>query len=200
MVARGGAEPGDTLSVTVADLTSDDGWPGAVDGCDYVLHVASPFPPDEPSDANKVIMPAGLGTLRILRAARHAGVERVVPGASFATIAHGHGKVDREFTEKDWTNLDGEGVTAYVKSKVLAERAAWDFIKNEGGQTELSVINPTATFGPALQRRYLRLADPRTDPAHRPAALMPIVGFPRRRRARRCRHPRARHDPSRRGR
>ena len=108
MVARGGAEPGDTLTVTVADLTSDDGWPGAVDGCDYVLHVASPFPPDEPSDANKVIVPAGLGTLRILRAARHAGVKRVVPTSSFAAIAHGHGKVDREFTEKDWTNLDGE--------------------------------------------------------------------------------------------
>jgi dihydroflavonol-4-reductase len=70
--------------------------------------------------------------------------------SSFAAIGYGHGTLQREFTEKDWTDIDGRGVTAYVKSKVLAERAAWDFIENEGGQTELSVINPTATFGPTL--------------------------------------------------
>ena len=118
------------------------GWPEAVDGCDYVLQVASPFPPDEPSDANKVIVPAGLGTLRVLRAARHAGVERVVLTSSFAAIAHGHGKVDREFTEEDSTNLDGEGVTAYVKSKVLAERAAWTSSKTKVGRPTSVSIRP----------------------------------------------------------
>ena len=150
MVARAGANAADTLTFTVADLTSDDEWPEAVDGSDFVLHVASPYPPDEPKDELEVIVPARDGTIRVLRAARDAGVKRVVLTSSFAAIAHGHGTLERELTEEDWTDIDGRGITAYVKSKVLAERAAWDFIKNEGDQTELIVINPTATFGPTL--------------------------------------------------
>ena len=150
MVARAAANVADTLTFTVADLTADPGWPEAVDGIDFVLHVASPFPPDEPEDEDEVILPARDGTIRVLRAARDACVKRVVLTSSFAAIGHGHGTPHREFTETDWTDIDGRGVTAYVKSKVLAERAAWDFIENEGGQTELSVINPTATFGPTL--------------------------------------------------
>ena len=150
MVKRAGANHADTLTFTIADLTSDDGWPEAVEGIDFVLHVASPFPPDEPTDEDEVIVPARDGTIRVLRAARDAGVKRVVLTSSFAAIGYGHGTLGREFTEKDWTDIEGRGVTAYVKSKVLAERAAWDFIKNEGGQTELTVINPTATFGPTL--------------------------------------------------
>jgi dihydroflavonol-4-reductase len=150
MVARAGANAADTLTFTVADLTSDEGWPEAIDGSDFVLHVASAFPPDDPEDEGKVIVPARDGTIRVLRAARNACVKRVVLTSSFAAIGYGHGTRDREFTEEDWTDIDGRGVTGYVKSKVLAERAAWDFIKRGGGQTELTVINPTATFGPTL--------------------------------------------------
>ncbi|MGZ6807890.1 MAG: SDR family oxidoreductase [Mycobacteriaceae bacterium] len=150
MVARAGARAADTLTLAVADLTSDDGWPEAIDGSDFVLHVASPFPPDEPVNEDKIIAPACDGTIRVLRAARNASVKRVVLTSSFAAIGVGHGGLDREFTEEDWTDIDSRGVPAYVKSKVLAERAAWDFIKSEGGRTELSVINPTATFGPTL--------------------------------------------------
>jgi len=150
MVARAGVNASDTLTFAIADLTSDDEWPAAVDGSDFVLHVASPYPPDEPNDEREVIVPARDGTLRVLRAARDAGVKRVVLTSSFVAICRGHGAPEREFTEDDWTDSDGPDVTAYVKSKVLAERAAWDFIKKEGDQTELSVINPTATFGPTL--------------------------------------------------
>jgi dihydroflavonol-4-reductase len=150
MVARAGANAADTLTFAVADLTSDEGWPEAIDGSDFVLHVASPFPPDDPEDEGKVIVPARDGTIRVLRAARNACVKRVVLTSSFAAIGYGHGTRDREFTEEDWTDIDGRGVTGYVKSKLLAERAAWDFIKRGGGQTELTVINPTATFGPTL--------------------------------------------------
>lgn len=178
MAARGGAEPADKLTCTIADLTSDDGWPEAVDGSDYVLHVASPFPPDEPIHEDKVIVPARDGTLRVLRAARDAGVKRVVLTSSFAAISYGHGKVDREFTEDDWTNLDGEGVTAYIKSKVLAERAAWGFIKNEGGQTELSVINPTATFGPVLSDDISASLAPILTLLTTPVELMANTSFP----------------------
>lgn len=150
MVSRAGASAPDTLTFTIADLTSDDQWPESVDGTDFVLHVASPYPPDEPDDELEVIEPARDGTIRVLRAARDAGVKRVVLTSSFAAICRGHGMPDREFTEDDWTDIDGSDVTAYVKSKALAERAAWDFIKDEGGKTELSVVNPTATFGPTL--------------------------------------------------
>ena len=150
MVAACGVVARERLTVTVADLTSDGGWPEAVADCDYVLHVASPFPPDDPEHEEDVIVPARDGTLRVLRAARDAGVRRVVLTSSFAAVGYGHGTLDREFTEEDWTNLDGRGITAYVKSKVLAERAAWDFINSEGRQTELTVINPVATFGPVF--------------------------------------------------
>jgi dihydroflavonol-4-reductase len=150
MVAACGVVGRERLTFTVADLTSDDGWPEAVADCDYVLHVASPFPPDDPEHEEDVIVPARDGTLRVLRAARDAGIRRVVLTSSFAAVGYGHGTLDREFTEEDWTNLDGRGVTAYVKSKVLAERAAWDFINREGRQTELTVINPVATFGPVF--------------------------------------------------
>jgi nucleoside-diphosphate-sugar epimerase len=152
MVAAGGVEVGDVLSFSVADLTSDDGWAEAVDGCDYVLHVASPFPAAHPENEDDVIVPAREGTVRVLRAARDAGVKRVVLTSSFAAIGYGHDNVDRELTEDDWTNVDGPDVTAYIKSKPLAERAAWDFINWEGGQTELTVINPVGILGPILGR------------------------------------------------
>jgi nucleoside-diphosphate-sugar epimerase len=95
-------------------------------------------------------MPARDGTLKVLRAAHDAAAKRVVLTSSFAAIGYGHGTVDRAFTEDDWTNLDSERVTAYVKSKVLAERAAWGFTDKQGGRTELSVVNPLSIFGPVL--------------------------------------------------
>jgi nucleoside-diphosphate-sugar epimerase len=150
ILAAGGAPAGDTLTFAITDLTRDDGWPEAVDGCDFVLHVASPYPPDEPRHEDDAIVPARDGTLRVLRAAHNAGVKRVVLTSSFAAIGYGHGTVDRAFTEEDWTYLAGEGVTAYVKSKVLAERAAWDFTDNQRGRTELSVVDPAGIFGPVL--------------------------------------------------
>jgi nucleoside-diphosphate-sugar epimerase len=150
ILAAGGA-PARAITFAITDLTRDDGWAEAVDGCDYVLHVASPYPPDEPRHEDDVIVPARDGTLRVLRAAYNAGVKRIVLTSSFAAIGFGHG-TNRAFTEQDWTNLDGEGVTAYVKSKVLAERAAWDFTDNHGGRTELTVVNPVGIFGPVLSQ------------------------------------------------
>ncbi len=95
-------------------------------------------------------MPARDGTLRVLRAARDAGVRRVVVTSSMGAIGYGHPPREQPFDETEWTNLDGADVQPYVKSKTLAERAAWDFIAREGGGLELSVINPAAIFGPVL--------------------------------------------------
>ncbi len=154
MLKEGGAEPGASLSVVAADLERDAGWPEAVAGCEYVLHVASPFPSAIPRHEEDLIAPAREGALRVLRVAREAGVRRVVLTSSFAAIGYGHKPRDTPFDESDWSDLSGDDVRPYVKSKALAERAAWDFIGREGGPLELAVINPVGVFGPVLGPDY----------------------------------------------
>jgi len=150
MLKVGGAEPGDRLTFFAADLEKDDGWAEAIAGCDYVMHVASPFPAHIPKDEDDLIRPAREGTLRVLRAARDAGVKRVVMTSSFAAVSYGAQPKDGVFTEENWSDLDAPDTQPYVKSKTLAERAAWEFIEREGSGLELSVINPVGIFGPAL--------------------------------------------------
>jgi nucleoside-diphosphate-sugar epimerase len=145
-----GAEPGERLAFFAADLTADAGWVEAAAGCDFVLHVASPFPLNVPKHEDELIVPAREGALRVLRASRDAGVRRVVQTSSFAAIGYGHALMERAFNEHDWTQVDGPGLTAYAKSKTLAERAAWDFMAREGGPMELAVVNPVGVFGPVL--------------------------------------------------
>ena len=154
MLKQGGAEPGDHLSFFAADLENDAGWPDAVAGCDFVLHVASPFPASIPKREEELIVPAREGTLRVLRAARDAGVKRVVLTSSFAAIGYGQKPRATPFDETNWTDLNGDDVRPYVKSKTLAERAAWDFIASEGGALELSVVNPVGVLGPVLGPDY----------------------------------------------
>ena len=154
MLNEGGAQPGDRLSFTVADLEEDAGWAESVVGCDYVLHVASPFPSNIPNHEDELIVPAREGALRVLRAARDAGVKRVVLTSSFAAIGYGHPPQSAPFNETNWTDPNGKGVTAYAKSKTVAEHAAWDFISKEGGALELSVVNPVGIFGPVLGADY----------------------------------------------
>jgi nucleoside-diphosphate-sugar epimerase len=150
MVKQGGVEPGARLSFFAADLEKDAGWPEAVAGCDYVLHVASPFPIGVPKHEDELIVPAREGALRLLRAAREASVKRVVLTSSFAAIGYGQKAQTAPFNETNWTDPNGDGLTAYVKSKTLAERAAWDFIAKEGRGLELSAVNPVAVMGPVL--------------------------------------------------
>lgn len=154
MLKQGGVEPGDRLSFFTADLERDGGWAEAVAGCDYVLHVASPFPASVPKHEDELIVPAREGALRVLRASRDSAVKRVVLTSSFAAIGYGHPPQSQPFDETQWTNPAGEGLTAYVKSKTLAERAAWDFMAREGGGLELAVVNPVGVFGPVLGADY----------------------------------------------
>jgi nucleoside-diphosphate-sugar epimerase len=154
MLKQGGVEPGSRLSFFAADLQADAGWTNAAAGCDYVLHVASPFPSQVPKNEDELIAPAREGALHVLRAARAARVKRVVLTSSFAAIGYGHPPQPAPFDETSWTNPDSEAVTAYVKSKTLAERAAWDFIAKEGGGLELAVVNPVGVFGPVLGPDY----------------------------------------------
>jgi nucleoside-diphosphate-sugar epimerase len=150
MLKQGGADPGASLSFFAADLEKEAGWAEAVTGCEFILHVASPFPLDIPQHEDELIVPAREGTLRLLRAARDAGVKRVVLTSSFAAIGYGHPDQEKPFDETQWTNLEDGGIPPYHKSKTIAERAAWDFIAREGGKLELSVVNPVGVFGPVL--------------------------------------------------
>ncbi|MEJ0035089.1 MAG: aldehyde reductase [Gammaproteobacteria bacterium] len=150
LLKQGGAEPGDKLRLFAADLEADAGWAEAVAGCDYVLHVASPFPAKAPKNEDELIIPAREGTLRVLRASRDAGVKRVVQTSSFAAVGYGHESQTAPFNETNWTDSNDKQLAPYTKSKTLAERAAWDFMAREGGALELSVVNPVAVFGPVL--------------------------------------------------
>jgi nucleoside-diphosphate-sugar epimerase len=154
MLKVGGAEPGDRLSFAAADLEADAGWAEAVAGCEYVMHVASPFPPAIPKHEDELIVPAREGALRVLRASRDAGVKRVVLTSSFAAIGYGHPFQKAPFDETSWTDLNGGDIRPYVKSKTLAERAAWDFIAREGGRLEMASVNPVGVFGPVLGPDY----------------------------------------------
>lgn len=153
MLRQGGVEAGERLSFVAADLSADAGWAEAVAGCTYVLHGASPTPSGSQTREEDWVQPAVDGVLRVLRAARAAGVQRVVLTSAFGAIGMGHKPQTRPFDETDWTNLNGT-VPPYQRSKTLSERAAWEFVDKEGGDLELSVVNPTAVLGPALAADY----------------------------------------------
>ena len=152
-LSAGGVTSFDCLKLLQAELGSDDNWIDAIRGCAYVLHVASPFPAAEPEDENEVIVPAREGTLRVLKIASEEGVKRVVLTSSFAAVGLSTDPKGHLFSEKDWTDVNTP-LRAYIKSKVVAERAAWDFIDNHGGDLELTVINPVAIFGPVFGDNY----------------------------------------------
>lgn len=152
MIENAGVATEGRLSFVAADLLSDDGWADACRGCHYVMHVASPLTATK--NEQEVIRPAVDGVLRVVRAARDAGVQRVVFTSTCGAIYYGHPPRTEPFDETDWTNVDGGEMSAYVKSKALAERAAWDFMQSEGGALELAVVNPSGIFGPALGPDY----------------------------------------------
>jgi len=139
------------FDVVAADLTSDNGWREAVRDCRYVLHVASPLPRSAAKNDDELVIPARDGTLRVLRAAKEAGVERVVLTSSISAVVYGNDR-SKTFDESDWSNLNGKRLGAYDRSKTIAERAAWNFMDDlgAGAAMELVVINPGLVLGPLL--------------------------------------------------
>ncbi|UOZ06027.1 aldehyde reductase [Amycolatopsis sp. WQ 127309] len=150
VLTEAGMVNGDALSFVAADLTDDAGWADAVSEVDYVLHVASPVQPGHVDDPEELIAPAREGTLRVLRAARDAGVRRVVLTSAFHAVGWGHPHDDHVFTEDDWTVVGAHDVDAYGASKTIAEQAAWEFVKTEGGSLELATTLPVAVMGPVM--------------------------------------------------
>ena len=144
-------DPKGNLEFCELDLMKDAGWDKAMEGCDFVLHVASPFVVKVPKDENELIKPAVDGTLRALKAAKKAGVKRVVLTSSTVAMHGGQSGIIK-INQDSWTNVNAKNVTAYFKSKTLAEKSAWEFIKNQTGDTklELVVVNPGPIYGPTL--------------------------------------------------
>jgi len=144
-------DPGDQLEVVAADLTSDDGWADAAAGCDYVLHIASPFPLAQPKDADELIVPARNGAVRVIDAALAAGAKRIVMTSSVASVRHGaNDHTGHVFTEDDWTDAGNTKLTPYTRSKTIAEQAAWERVRAAGAENRLATVNPGAIIGPLL--------------------------------------------------
>ena len=144
-------DPKDNLEFCELDLLKDKGWDRAMEGCEFVLHVASPFIMIEPKDENEYIKPAVDGTLRALEADKKSGVKRVVLTSSMVSMLENADRsIDIDYNS--WTNVKAKNISAYAKSKTLAERSAWDFIKkqNKENPLQLSVVNPGPVFGPTL--------------------------------------------------
>jgi len=173
-------EVGDRLEVLAADLTKDQGWPEAIDGCDYVLHVASPFPSAQPKDPDELIVPARDGTLRVLRESLAAGVKRIVLTSSVAAVRNarpGVGSDGRQLTEADWSDPDNLDLTPYTRSKTIAELAAWEYMRAHGAEDRLVTVQPGAIIGPVLgdDRSYSLQAIERLVERRMPG--LPRLGF-----------------------
>ncbi|MCF8470241.1 MAG: NAD-dependent epimerase/dehydratase family protein [Reyranella sp.] len=156
-------DPQDRLAFHAADLTSDAGWDTAAGGCDYLLHVASPIAIAEPRNPDELIVPARDGTRRAVGAALRAGVKRVVLTSSVAAASPSGssrgGTRESTSDESVWTDLDDPKVTAYSRSKTLAERTAWDLVAaaqgtTTGAPTTLATVNPSVVLGPVLSRDF----------------------------------------------
>ncbi len=143
------------LSFAVADLNSDDGWDTALTGATLVAHTASPFPIQQPDDADDVIRPARDGTIRVLGAATRASVRRVVITSSTVAIFYGCRQPEgHTYSEADFTDATSAKITPYIRSKTLAETAAWDFQRTMVGAPEIVVINPGFVHGAAFDRDF----------------------------------------------
>lgn len=151
MLTQGGISDFSKLEFIQTELTSDRNWREAVDRAEYVIHVASPTPATRPKDGDEMVKMAVEGTLRVMKAAKAAGVKRVVLTSASGAVIAGNKEHSGLFTEEDWTNLSGN-IDAYQRSKTMAERAAWEFAKKEN--IELSAVNPVAVMGPILGKDY----------------------------------------------
>lgn len=147
-------DPGDgRLTFVDLDLTSDAGWDTAVTGCAAILHTASPFPMTSPKNEDHLIRPAVDGTLRALNAAQQAGVTRVVITSSIVAVAFARHPKGYGLTAADWTDISHPTASAYIKSKTLAEQAAWDFAKSHP-EMQITTVNPGLVCGTPMDSHY----------------------------------------------
>ncbi len=143
----------DRLSFVELELTSDDGWATAMEGADVLMHTASPFPMEQPKNEDDIVRPAVDGTLRALTAAQQAGITRVVLTSSMVAIMHNTDALTRPVTEADWSVRGDPTLVPYGLSKTLAEKAAWDFVKDHP-EMDLVTVNPGLVTGTPMDANY----------------------------------------------
>jgi len=170
----------DMLEIKEADLSDESVWGELTQGVTYVQHVASPFPRILPKKEEDLILPAKKGTLSILQAASQNGVKRVVITSSSGAIVYGKPKHKRKgtFDESDWTDVTNKtDTTPYFRSKTIAERAAWEFIKNDSSGMELTTVCPGAILGPVLEKDFGTSANIVIKTMDGSSPALPNIGF-----------------------
>ncbi len=170
----------DLLSFVEADLNDAAVWSRIVDGVDYIQHIASPFPRELPKNEQDLIRPAKDGTLAIMRAAARHGVKRVVLTSSTGAIVYGKDKENRSgtYTEGDWTDFHNRrDTTPYFRSKTIAEKAAWDFVRNDDPDLELATVCPGAILGPILEEDFGTSANLVIKTLDGSVPALPNIGF-----------------------
>lgn len=170
-------ELGDRLSFFVADLANDAGWDAAVNGCDYVLHIAAPVGVEAPRNPDDLILPTREGALRVLRSACRAKVRRVVMTSAIEACRPPLASPDGVSDESRWTDTGEAGLGPYRVAKTLAERAAWDFMASQSGPTTLATILPSAVLGPALDAENLHLVQLPRRFLNGSLPRLPRIGF-----------------------
>lgn len=142
------------LDFAELELHADTGWDEAMHGADVLIHTASPFGPGDAVTEEDVARAVG-ATLRVLRAAAAAGMNRVIVTSSMAAIIEADPPPpDRIYTERDWSDTANPMIDAYARAKTLCERAAWDFVGNEAPGMVLTTINPGLIVGPPLDSHF----------------------------------------------
>ena len=170
----------DNLNFAEADLLDAGVWNELTKGKDFVQHIASPFPRELPKHEDDLIIPAKNGTLNVLKAAALNNVKRVVLTSSSGAIIYGKpkGQESNTYTENDWTDyLNKQDTTPYFRSKTIAEKAAWDFIKSEGSDMELVTICPGAILGPVLEKDFGTSANIVIKTMDGSSPAIPKIGF-----------------------
>ncbi|NNF32489.1 MAG: aldehyde reductase [Saprospiraceae bacterium] len=167
----------ENLELIQADLI-DDRWGDRMAGIDYVMHIASPFPRTLPKHEDDLIIPAKKGALNIIQAASKKSVKRVVMTSSSGAITYGVSK-HKTFNEEDWTDVTNKkDTTPYFRSKTIAEKAAWDFIKSNDSDLELTVINPSLITGPIIEKDYGTSGELIKKMIEGSMPALPDIGFP----------------------
>ena len=140
--------PTENLNLFTFNLTEDDGWDEGMEGCDYLLHVASPIALENHNE-DFFVKPAVAGVKRAFKYAKKHNLKKGVRTSSVAAIFDTL-EEKTDYDETDWSDPENPSISHYAKSKTLAEKAAWDFVDNEDNPFELAVINPALVIGPSL--------------------------------------------------
>ena len=138
----------ENLNIYTFDLNDDEGWDQGMEGCDYLLHVASPIALEN-HDEDFFVKPAVAGVKRAMKFAKKHNVKKVVLTSSVAAIYETM-ESKSYYDETDWSDPENPAISHYSKSKTLAEKAAWDYVETENYPFELAVINPALVIGPSL--------------------------------------------------